>query len=157
MTRGVYARPTATEKFWLRVETSPAGCWLWTGTMNYAGYGVMKTAGVQVRIHRFAYELLVGPIPEGLEACHTCDVRHCARPEHLFLGTTQDNTADRVAKGRSVQGERQHSARLTAEQVRQARRLRASGLTQAAIAQRFGVGRSTIVAVTTGKSWKGIA
>ena len=69
-------------RFWSKVELGD-GCWKWTGARDSGGYGKFKVNGVQVAVHRFAYELLVGPIPEGFAVAHSCDVRHCVRREHL--------------------------------------------------------------------------
>lgn len=81
------------ERFWLKVEmgTAPSGCWLWTGsTAN--GYGQARVGGKTVRAHRASYELLVGPIPEGLTLDHLCHVKNCVRPEHLEPVTAAENT-----------------------------------------------------------------
>jgi hypothetical protein len=82
-------------------------CWLWTGGITTKGYGsfAIKVDGVWKtrRAHRIAYEHFVGPVGD-LFVCHTCDVRHCINPEHLFLGTCKDNMQDAATKGRMYKG-----------------------------------------------------
>lgn len=75
-------------RFVERIEFDPSGCWLWTGARNengYAYFGWFRDDGRRVmgRAHRYAYERLVGPIPDGLTLDHTCRVRHCLNPAHL--------------------------------------------------------------------------
>ena len=77
-----------------------SGCWLWLGSTDGRGYGKMRVGDKLKRAHRIGYELFVGPIPQGMDACHTCDVTSCVNPDHLFLGTAADNMRDCVAKGR---------------------------------------------------------
>lgn len=78
-----------------------SGCWEWIGRREqYTGYARVKLKGKKISIHRLAYELWKGPIPEGLFVCHSCDNRICINPEHLWLGTHQDNMDDMVKKGR---------------------------------------------------------
>jgi hypothetical protein len=77
-------------------------CWLWTGSINTYGYGTIAVNGKNKMVHRYAYEILKGEIQEGLFVCHKCDVRNCVNPEHLFLGTANDNNQDMISKGRQV-------------------------------------------------------
>ena len=75
-------------------------CWLWTASRNNGGYGLFKLAGKTTTAHRISYELHVGVIPDGMCVLHTCDVRMCVNPDHLFLGTQTDNMQDKANKGR---------------------------------------------------------
>ena len=83
---------------------SPTGCILWTTGTNNKGYGKFKLNGAYHLAHRASYTAFVGPIPKGLLVCHTCDVRRCIRPDHLFCGTATDNNRDMMAKGRARLG-----------------------------------------------------
>lgn len=70
--------------FWLKViRRGPNECWDWTGARTKTGYGHMRVAGKDFYVHRFAYDLLVDPIPEGLVIDHLCRNRLCVNPTHL--------------------------------------------------------------------------
>jgi hypothetical protein len=84
---------------WSRVRVS-GECWLWTGALTRAGYGLLTVGGQQKYAHRLAYETTVGRVPPGYCVCHACDTPACIRPEHLFIGTQADNLHDAGAKGR---------------------------------------------------------
>ncbi len=77
-----------------------AGCIIWLGSTSTNGYGQLVYKNRKVHAHRAAWELRHGPIPNGLEVCHTCDQRACIQDHHLFLGTHQDNMQDAARKGR---------------------------------------------------------
>lgn len=86
----LHNRP-AEVRFWAKVQKTDS-CWLWTGVTNPDGYGKFKVAGKMVYAHRFAYELLVGPIPKGLQLDHLCRVRHCVNVGHLEPVTSRTNS-----------------------------------------------------------------
>ena len=76
-------------------------CWLWIGAKDGNGRGHLRWRDQgHVLAHRVAWELAYGPIPEGMNVLHRCDVGNCCRPTHLFLGTQADNVADAIRKGR---------------------------------------------------------
>jgi hypothetical protein len=109
------------ERLLSKIERNSSGCWLWKGTLNKRwGYGYFSISGKPHRAHRASYELLVGPIPDGLWVLHKCDVRKCVNPDHLFLGTREDNTQDMVAKNRQSRqrGDQSPRAKLTWDDVR---------------------------------------
>lgn len=90
-------------RFWTKVLPVDSGCWEWQGHRLPKGYGHFRgLTAKNVKAHRFAYELLVGPIPDGLRVLHRCDNPPCVNPVHLFLGTDKDNSDDKIAKGRYV-------------------------------------------------------
>ena len=71
-------------KMWERIDKTDT-CWLWIGATSANGYGVTSAGNGNrlVGAHRRVYELLVGPIPEGLQLDHLCRVRNCVNPAHL--------------------------------------------------------------------------
>ena len=98
--------PTLEERFWSKVDKS-GECWLWLGSKGPDGYGYLGTGtSKSARAHRVAYWVVYGSIPNGQFVLHHCDNPSCVRPDHLFLGTQQDNMNDMVNKGRSAKGDR---------------------------------------------------
>ena len=94
---------TFLDRFWDKVDKTRSGCWLWTGCTNADGYGRLALGRKRTeKAHRVSWELHNGPIPDGAEVCHTCDNPGCVNPDHLFLGTHQDNMTDMRRKGRAV-------------------------------------------------------
>lgn len=154
------------ERYEDHVEKS-AGCWLWMGAINRRGYGLVSIGNHRVRqAHRAAYELFVGPIPEGRWVLHTCDVPRCVRPDHLFLGDALANAQDRDKKNRGRPsgfpsgenwGESNPWHKLT---LRQVQHILANcipgdinGLGIRAYAKKYGVSTSTIGNIMSGKRW----
>lgn len=75
-------------------------CWIWQGTIMNSGYGELKYKGKTWGAHRYSYFKHNGEFDRNLFVCHHCDNKLCVNPEHLFLGTNQDNVDDMMQKGR---------------------------------------------------------
>lgn len=76
-----------------------SGCWLWQGEKNERGYAYMCAFGKLMRVHRLSYLLFNGNL-DGPQVRHTCDVKDCVNPDHLVLGTAQDNSNDMKERNR---------------------------------------------------------
>lgn len=145
---------TLKERFLAKISVDPGtGCWLWKGQIDSDGYALMHVGRKSRRAHRLAWTLFRGEISEGLLACHNCDIRFCVNPDHLFLGTHAENSADMMRKGRQRAGEKNPTARLKREQVTMIRGLIASGETLTAIAKRVGLTVAAIRHIKVGRTW----
>jgi hypothetical protein len=141
-------------KFWSAIDAT-GDCWLWNGSRTPNGYGKFG----KDYAHRLIWEILVGPIPDGLIVCHHCDVKNCVNPDHLFVGTYADNTADMVQKGRqrwdvNKAGERNGRATFTREQVERIRAEADQGTSQKELIQRYAAPQSTINHIVRRYTWK---
>lgn len=138
-------------RFWAQVNRTDAeGCWNYLGYLNGRGYGQLAVDGRRYGAHRFAWLFSRGEIPAGVNVCHSCDNARCVNPSHLFLGTQKENMHDAVRKGRKRAWGLQ---KLDAEQVREIRRLVATGRYQKDVAAQFGIARNTVSGIVNGKSW----
>lgn len=150
---GVYERKSLKDRLMSKfIVDESTGCWNWT-TSRRAGYGSIWVDGKNRRAHRVSYELHHGDIKDGLYVCHRCDNPVCVNPEHLFLGTSAENSADRDAKGRHIthRGSDNVSAKLTEEDVIAIRASDGKGIVLAAY---YGVSPSRISEIRTGKKWR---
>jgi hypothetical protein len=92
------------ERFWARVRRTVT-CWLWEGCKDRLGYGEVCYRGGNRKAHRRSYELLVGPVPDGLELDHLCRNPSCVNPAHLEPVTHAENVRRGISG--SVNGARQ--------------------------------------------------
>lgn len=131
------------------------GCWRWLGHKDKDGYGTCGLKGKSWRAHRASWFLNNGEIPKGLCVCHRCDNRECVKPEHLFLATNQENTADRNQKGRQAIGDNMERAKLNPGKVRKMRQLHVHGVyTVRQLASKYGVCFETAREAIKGITWK---
>lgn len=146
------------QRFWPKVKKTPT-CWIWTGSKNRLGYGDIRIQNTTLRkrykAHRLSYILNKGEIPGGLFVCHSCDNPSCVNPNHLWLGTMQDNMADMVKKGRQNKGERNGHAKLSNKQAREIRQLYKTGdFTQLQLAKRYGISDGQVCDLVNNKTYK---
>lgn len=145
------------ERLEARSEPVPGtGCLLWTGAVDTSGYGIIGVNRRLQKTHRLAYEISVGPIPDGLQVLHKCDTRTCVNPAHLFVGTIADNMADRNRKGRQAknQGMRSGLAKLNDQQVLEIRRRYAQGgISMRQLAREYGVTKYPIQRIINRVGW----
>lgn len=143
-------------------------CWPWIAATNPGGYGKVDYKGKSLGVHKVVYELNKGPVGDKF-VLHTCDNRICANPNHLFLGTHEDNMADMVSKNRQASGDRNGlrknperalrgiengNSKLDEWDVRFIRHWRSKGHSFNSIAKSFGVWKKTIMDIINGLTWR---
>jgi hypothetical protein len=136
------------------------GCIEWTRATNTQGYGVIRIDSANLLVHRAAWAIANGPIPEGMCVLHACDNPLCHNVDHLFLGTRQENLADMRRKNRqrsyedcvgAPPGEQNPRAKLTNEQVLE---IRSALGTHEEIANRYGISRRHVGDLRSRKRWR---
>lgn len=160
-----YTHEQCVSLFWSRVNKNGSipkhcpelgNCWEWTAAL-IKGYGTATVHGKALRTHRFSWMLTYGNIPEGLLVLHKCDNRKCVRPDHLRLGTNQDNMDDMWAKGRAFnkRGEEHWHHILTKAQVIEIRARYENGKVSASqLAKEYFVSRTNIKDIVNNKIWR---
>lgn len=130
-----------------------SGCWLWEGCL-LDGYGQVENNGHMIAAHRYSYSLLKGHLIPGFLVCHHCDNRSCVNPDHLFLGTWQDNMDDMKRKGRAPnnKGLNNPNRKLGWPAVREIRRI-GNSQPYNQTAKLFGVTPEMISSIIRNKSW----
>lgn len=136
-----------------------SGCWLWMGAITRGGYGHIRkrvnNVNKMTRAHRVSYELYKGPIPEGLQVLHTCDNPICVNPNHLFLGTNQDNVDDKVSKDRHSFGRSSNHMWLSKELADKIKSVYLnSKLSMKAVASMFNTSAPQVCRIVKNKIWR---
>jgi len=127
------------------------GCWVWQGSCVTGGYGNLTFKCESLYAHRASWEVHNGPIPVGMSVLHKCDNRRCINPEHLFLGTQDDNIKDMYKKGRQAYD---YKCKLTEQEVLEIKyKLRHKKFSQEYLAKMYDISRSTILAINLGHNW----
>lgn len=139
-----------------RIKKVASGCWEYQGTINSNGYGQLAFAGRRISTHRLSWMLFNGPIPDGLFACHRCDNKKCVNPEHLYVGTHQDNMKDAVERRRWPN----HLSKIQIRKISPGQREQIKdlylhfGLGVTFISKIYGTGRTTIYSIINGETHK---
>jgi hypothetical protein len=160
--------PSVEERFCSKVDTNgpvhpilQTACWLWGGPRHGFGYGRIRYNKRDISAHRCSYILNNGPIPDDLWVLHHCDNPACVNPDHLFLGTRQDNIDDMIAKnrhrqGHSPAGESNPSAKLTEPEVLRIRELAAQRVPRQQLGDMYGVSLPLIEKIISRSVWSHI-
>lgn len=120
------------QRIMARVQKDDAGCWLWQGAKSggYGYIGVGGRSGAAVRVHRFVYEYHNGPVPDGLDVMHSCNMRHCVNPAHIQAATREENM--------------QTSKEISEDKIRQIVMLSAEGCSQRDIARQLSISPGSV-------------
>jgi len=166
--------PSITTRFNVAYKINfESGCWEWAKGCDQKGYGIIWADGKTLKAHRLSWIIHYGEIPasdsyHGTMVCHHCDNPRCVNPEHLFLGTAQDNNDDMVNKKRNrcgigskhgtkttpnkiPRGETHGMARLTGNDVKL---IRSGKHTGRYLASKLGVTESTISMIKNHRNWR---
>ena len=138
------------DRFFKKV-TKTNSCWIWNGRKSPDGYGKFRIKRRENGSHRISWQISNGKIPKGKYICHHCDNPPCVNPDHLFLGTNQDNVNDMKAKGRSPRGEQRPNSILSNAKIREIRSIQ--GMKHSEIASIYGVSATTIGLIIRRLKW----
>jgi hypothetical protein len=142
-----------------RTKRLPNGCRVWTGAHDQKGYGQIRRDGRVYRVHRVIYAAKHGAIPDGTLICHECDNPPCVEEDHLFAGTSKDNTLDMTLKardrGRFKPGLVPTTRKLSVADVETIRTEYAAGrATQVELARRYRTRQGHISNIITRRAWR---
>ena len=146
-------RKSPVERFFDYTFPEPnSGCWIWVGGISSRGYGGFWLNPKTVRSHRFAYEAFVEEIPKDKIILHKCDNKLCCNPDHLKIGTHDDNMLDMVHKNRQATWKKK-ALKLTPQDVKF---IRNDPRSANRLSKILGVNRRTVDRVRNGQFWASI-
>lgn len=149
------ATPITVAVFWskVRVPDNRIDCWEWNSTRNERGYGRFNLGEQKVSAHRFAYELVHGPIPDALHVRHLCHNPSCCNPRHLAVGTPKENAQDSIEAGRFSRGSINGNAKVDEDAVVYIRQ-NPDKLKGRELAAKFNISPATVSGIRNGRVWR---
>lgn len=147
--------PITLAVFWSKVAIpeNRSECWEWQSTRSEKGYGRFSVDGRWISAHRLSYELVNGPIGDGLIVRHMCHNPRCCNPNHLASGTSKDNAQDAIEAGRFTRGTVNGNSKLTDEMVLYIRQ-NPDKLKGRDLASKLGISPATVSGVKNGRVWR---
>ena len=127
------------------------GCWNWKRATRKDGYGITWYNGSTDYIHRVSYRVFKGDFDSNFIIRHKCDNPSCCNPDHLLIGSDQDNSTDMVNRGRSAKGSKQGNSKLTEEMIQP---IRDSNLSSRVLGSMYNISKSVILDIKNNKIWK---
>lgn len=146
---------TLEERFWEKIKKAGSSeCWEWVAYKDIGGYGIIAVNKITQKAHRVSWILHYGEIPDGMFVLHKCDNPACVNPDHLFLGTQQENIQDMVNKKRHSRHESHRSAKLTRQDVKDIIELRRQKISMRKIADMYNITNCTVHSICQGIAWR---
>lgn len=133
------------------------GCWGWKAYVNKGGYAQLTCRYDKAKVklaHRASYIVHKGEIPKDKQVNHICNNPICTNPDHLYLGSQQDNMDDKAKELRQAKGQDINTCKLTEDDVINIRSLIGKGMGVPQLAETHGVTRETIYAIRDRVTWK---
>lgn len=149
---------TLEQRFFSKVVKEDGKCWLWVGGRDKNAYGRISVSGKPMLAHRVSWQIHKGLIDDGLVVRHMCDNPSCVNPDHLRLGTVQDNNNDALDKGRSqlnpqTTGEKSAVAKMNETSVKLLRLAHESGASKQQLQEASGLSSSGVNSIIWRRTW----